>query len=126
MRIGMAGFRDLGFTAREIRLTGGGAKSPLWQHIAADIMNLPVVLPAGDEAAAMGGAIQALWCLEKAVAGGGAAAGDGAAAIEALAGAHVGLAGGRTIQPDPAAVAAYDKAYAEYEKYLSALGPLYR
>jgi xylulokinase len=119
MRIGMAGFRDLGFTAREIRLTGGGAKSPLWQQIAADIMNLPVVLPAGDEAAAMGGAIQALWCLEK-------QAGNGAASIESLTDAHVGLAGGRTIQPEAAAVAAYDAAYAEYEKYLGALGPLYR
>jgi xylulokinase len=115
MRIGMAGFRDLGFTAREIRLTGGGAKSPLWQQIAADIMNLPVVLPDGVEAAAMGGAIQALWCLE----------GQGGAGIEALTDAHVGLEGGRTIRPEPAAVAAYDKAYAEYEKYLGALGPLY-
>ena len=118
MRIGLAGFRDLGFTAREIRLTGGGAKSPLWQQIAADVTNLPVVLPAGDEAAAMGGVIQALWTLEK------LEAKD--SSIEALCAAHVGIEGGRTIRPDTAAVAAYDRAYAEYEKYLGALGPLYR
>jgi xylulokinase len=120
MRIGVAGFRDLGFTAREIRLTGGGAKSPLWQHIAADIMNLPVVLPTG-EAAAMGGAIQALWCLEKQE-----GKAKGALSIEALADAHVAIEGDRVIQPEASAVAAYDKAYAEYEKYLGALGPLYR
>jgi xylulokinase len=118
MRIGLTGFRELGFTAREIRLTGGGAKSPLWQQIAADVTDLPVVLPSGDEAAAMGGAIQALWCLEKR---------EGkAASIEALCADHVGIEGGRTIRPDPAAVTAYDRAYAEYEKYLGALGPLYR
>jgi xylulokinase len=117
MRIGLAGFRDQGFTAKEIRLTGGGAKSPLWRQIAADVTNLPVVLPSGDEAAAMGGAIQALWCLKKQE--------GGAASIESLCAEHVGIEGGRTIRPDPAAAAAYDKAYAEYEKYLGALGPLY-
>jgi xylulokinase len=118
MRIGLAGFRELGFTATEIRLTGGGAKSPLWQQIAADVTNLPVVLPAGDEAAAMGGAIQALWCLERR---------EGReCSIEALCAEHVGIEGGRTIRPNPESVRAYDRAYAEYEKYLGALGPLYR
>jgi xylulokinase len=118
MRIGLAGFRDLGFMAKEIRLTGGGAKSPLWQQIAANVTGLPVALPSGDEAAAMGGAIQALWCLEKQ---------EGRdASIGELCARHVGVEGGRTILPDPAAVAAYDTAYAEYEKYLGALGPLYR
>jgi xylulokinase len=114
MRIGLEGFHELGFKAREIRLTGGGAKSPLWQNIAANVMNLPVRLPAGDEAAAMGGAIQALWCLE------------GGKAIEPLTEAHVGLEGGLTVNPDPASVAAYDKAYGEYSRYLGALSPLYK
>jgi xylulokinase len=116
MRIGLEGFRELGFKAREIRLTGGGAKSPLWQSIAANVMNLPVRLPAGDEAAAMGGAIQGLWCLQSAA----------AADIEALAAEHVGLEGGLTVNPDPASAAAYDKAYNEYSKYLGALSPLYK
>jgi xylulokinase len=62
MRIGLEGFNTLGFKAKEIRLTGGGSKSPLWQSIAANVMNLPVRVPASSEAAAMGGAIQALWC----------------------------------------------------------------
>ncbi|GHU94153.1 xylulokinase [Spirochaetia bacterium] len=114
MRIGLEGFHELGFKAREIRLTGGGAKSPLWQSIAANVMNLPVRLPAGDEAAAMGGAIQALWCLE----------GKGAD-IEAFTEAHVGLEG-NLINPDPASAAAYDKAYGEYSRYLGALSPLYK
>jgi xylulokinase len=76
----------------------------------------------------MGGVIQALWCLGKNPAG---KAGDGnsaesGASIGDLTGEHVGIGGGRTIRPDPASMAAYDRAYAEYEKYLGALGPLYR
>jgi xylulokinase len=118
MRIGLEGFWELGFKAREIRLTGGGAKSPLWQSIAANVMNLPVRLPAGDEAAALGGAIQALWCLQKR---------EGRdAPIWDLTDAHAGLEGGLTVNPDPAAAAAYDKAYGEYSRYLGALSPLYK
>ena len=64
MRSGLEAFRALGFRAREIRLIGGGSKSALWREIAANVMNLPVKRPANDEAAAMGAAIQALWCLE--------------------------------------------------------------
>jgi xylulokinase len=117
MRIGLEGFNTLGYKAQEIRLTGGGAKSPLWQSIAANVMNLPVRVPAGDEAAALGGAIQALWCLER-------GAGRGTS-IESLVDEHVLLEGGATVTPDPTAAAAYDRAYKEYSKYLGALSPLY-
>ena len=64
MRGGLDGFKALGFAAKELRLTGGGAKSPIWRQIVADILNLPVKVPVNSEAAAFGGALQALWCLE--------------------------------------------------------------
>ncbi|MDR1129113.1 MAG: xylulokinase [Treponema sp.] len=118
MRIGLEGFNALDYKAKEIRLTGGGAKSPLWQSIAANVMDLPVRVPAGEEAAAMGGALQALWVLEN-------QAGSGAA-IETLVDAHVALEGGGTVNPDPALVLAYGKAYREYLRYLGALSPLYK
>jgi xylulokinase len=117
MRIGLEGFKTLGFKAREIRLTGGGAKSPLWQSIAANVMKLPVRVPAGTEAAALGGALQALWTLEN-------AAGRGLS-LEALTEEHVLMEGGTTVNPDPADAAAYDRAYAAYSRYLGALSPLY-
>ncbi|MDR0496467.1 MAG: xylulokinase, partial [Treponema sp.] len=100
MRIGLEGFNSLGFKAKEIRLTGGGSKSPLWQSIAANVMNLPVRIPASAEAAAMGGAIQALWCLK-----------GKKTTIEALTDEHVALEGGTTIKPTKGDVATYDKAY---------------
>jgi xylulokinase len=118
MRIGLEGFNELGYKAKEIRLTGGGAKSPLWQNIAANVMNLPVRVPSSEEAAAMGGAIQALWALEKQTGTG--------ASIESLVDAHVALEGGVTVNPDPASAAAYDTAYADYSRYLEALSPLYK
>jgi xylulokinase len=118
MRIGLEGFKALGYTAREIRLIGGGAKSPLWQSIAANVMDLPVRVPSTEEAAAMGAAIQALWALER--------QGNPDAGIGALVDAHVTLEGGVTVNPDPASKAAYDQAYAEYSRYLGVLGPLYR
>jgi xylulokinase len=116
MRIGLEGFITLGFKPKEIRLTGGGSKSAIWQSIAANVMNLPVRIPAGSEAAAMGGAIQALWCLERH---------EGKKiSIEALTDEHVAL--GAAIQPDKKSAALYNKAYAEYSRYLGALSPLYK
>jgi len=125
MRIGLEGFNSLGFKAREIRLTGGGSKSPVWQRFAANIMNLPLRIPASAEAAAMGGAIQALWCLKNHPGLPGRADGR-KVSIEALTDEHVALEGGATVKPDKKEAAAYDKAYAEYSRYLGALSPLYK
>ena len=117
MRIGLEAFQALGFRAREIRLIGGGAKSAVWRAMAANIMNLPVKRPASDEAAAMGGAIQALWCLLSQQ--------GGKVSIAELTDAHVTIDEASRVDPDPAAAAAYDRAYAEYNRYLGALSPLY-
>jgi xylulokinase len=113
MRIGMHGFSQLGFKAKEIRLIGGGAKSALWQTIAANVLNVPVRVPKSDEAAAMGGAIQALWTLT-------------GASLTTLVDEHVAIESDAAIIPDAASVTAYDAAYQQYEKYLAALSPLYR
>ena len=114
MRIGMDGFIKLGFKPKEIRLTGGGSKSSIWQNIAANVMNLPIRILTGSEAAGMGGAIQALWCLGSQ---------DKKISIEALADEHVEL--GETIKPDKKSVEQYNKAYGVYSQYLGALSPLY-
>jgi xylulokinase len=118
MRGGLDAFRALGFAPREIRVTGGGAKSRLWRQMAADIMNVPVKRPESDEAAAMGAAIQALWCLQK-------TRGE-AASIAGLCAAHVAIRQDECAAPNPAAVPLYEAAYAEYQKYLAALTPVFR
>jgi xylulokinase len=115
MRIGLEGFNELGFKAKEIRLTGGGSKSPIWQSIAANVMNLPVRVPAGSEAAALGGAIQALWAME-----------GGKKPIDSFTEEHVAMEGGAVIKPEAKSVKAYNIAYEEYSKYLGTLSPLYK
>jgi len=52
-------FRDLGVPVKSIRLGGGGARSPLWQQIQADIYGMPVDLVAAEEGAAYGAALLA-------------------------------------------------------------------
>ena len=125
MRIGLEGFKKLDFKAKEIRLTGGGSKSPLWQKIAANVMNLPVRVPVNTEAAAMGGAIQALWCLHG-ITTALVSKNRKKISIKDLADEHVLMEAEATIQPDKKAVAEYNKAYAHYSRYLGALSPLYK
>jgi len=51
--------RGLGIIPREIRLTGGGAKSALWRQILADVFNAEVVTMQSDEGPAFGAALMA-------------------------------------------------------------------
>jgi xylulokinase len=52
-------FRDLSVPVKSIRLGGGGARSPLWQQIQADIDGMRVDLVAAEEGAAYGAALLA-------------------------------------------------------------------
>jgi sugar (pentulose or hexulose) kinase len=63
MNYGLQRLAALGVKAKEIRVTGGGAKSGVWRQIMADIFGVPVVGMVEDEGAAVGGALQAAWCV---------------------------------------------------------------
>jgi xylulokinase len=65
----------------------------------------------------MGGAVQALWCLMNLE--------GNKISIGELTDEHITINEDQCINPDPASVAAYNKAYAEYNRYLGALAPLY-
>lgn len=52
-------FREIGVPIESIRLSGGGARSALWQQIQADIYGMPVELIEADEGAAYGAALLA-------------------------------------------------------------------
>lgn len=117
MRGGLEAFRKLGFMPKEIRLIGGGSKSPVWRQIAADVMNLPIKIPVLDEAAALGGAVQALWCLKNQTS---------KCDIASLCAEHIKLDESKGANPIPENVEAYNKAYAEYQKLVDTLSPLYK
>ncbi len=61
LNYGLNRLRALGVVPREIRLTGGGARSALWRQIAADVFDCPVVCPTNEEGAAYGAALHAMW-----------------------------------------------------------------
>ena len=62
MNYGLRRLAQLGVKAKQIRATGGGAKSKLWRQIMADVFNAEVVTLKVSEGAAYGAALQALWC----------------------------------------------------------------
>ena len=63
LRFGLDLLHHNGLQSRSICLIGGGSKSPVWRQIVADTMNMKVVCPEQSEAAALGAAIQAAWCM---------------------------------------------------------------
>lgn len=116
LRYGLEVIRRNGIDPKEIRLTGGGAKSGLWRQLVADIFNCEVVCPDQQEAGAGGAALQALWCRESVTGSG--------ATIEEIAGRFVTLDEKSRCLPGRAAAARYDEIYQEYLAYNEALRKL--
>lgn len=95
----------------EIRITGGGARSPLWCDICAAAMNRPLAVPSVEETGALGVAL-----LAATHAG---IAPDLSAAAERL--VHIE----RTVDPDPALAARYADAFPLFKDMREALSPLW-
>src|SRR3974390_961098 len=62
MNYGLRRLAELGVKPKQIRATGGGAKSKVWRQIMADVFNAEVVTLKVSEGAAYGAALQTLWC----------------------------------------------------------------
>jgi xylulokinase len=62
----MKSMQNLGVTANELRIVGGGSKNRLWRQIIADSFQLPLRFPTEPESAALGGALQAAAIFNKA------------------------------------------------------------
>ena len=100
-------FREIGVPIESIRLGGGGARSPLWQQIQADIYGMPVELVEADEGGAYGAALLA-----------GTGTGNWPS-VEAACESGVRLA--KRVKPNPKTSALMDLQYAEYRKLYPAL-----
>jgi xylulokinase len=92
--------QSLGVAVREVRSTGGGAKSPVWLQIKADVIGAPVITLEQEDTAVLGDAILA------AVASGAHRNLDDACA------AMVRVRG--RVEPNAATRAAYTDAFARY------------
>jgi xylulokinase len=107
MRAGLEVMRDLGATADEVRATGGGAQSPLWLQLQADIYGRPIRRTAVDEGPAYGAALLA-----------GVAAGIFEDVGAASARVHLDES---VIEPNPERTRRYDELYSTFASLYPAL-----
>jgi len=103
-------FAERGFEARRVRVTNGGARSPLWRQVTADILGHTLEMPA-SAGSAFGAAFAA---------GMGTGLFSDWSEVERFVSIH------KTIEPDPAAAEPYEDAYAAYRELYPRLRPLYR
>ena len=103
--------RKLGIKLERTKICGGGAKSPLWKKIIANVMNLKVDVIESEEGPGYGGAIlAAVACGEY-------------ASVEEAASKLVKVID--TVEPDPAIAARYEAQYAKFVKMYPALKDIY-
>ena len=94
--------KSLGIQIERTKICGGGAKSPLWRKIIANVLNVKVDRIASGEGPALGGAMLA-------------AVADGTfASVEDAAGRIVKII--ETIEPEPELAAKYDRQYQKFAK----------
>lgn len=107
LKYGLEVMKRNGIKAREIRLTGGGAKSKQWRQIVADVFDCEVVRVTGGEAGAIGAALQALWCHSSAK--------GHTVALGEITAKFVKLDESSKVFPNPSTATFYDEIYQKYK-----------
>jgi xylulokinase len=118
MNYGLRRLSALGVRPREIRVTGGGARSPVWRQLMADVFGVPVVAMVQDEGAAVGAALQAAWCVAR-------RQGRPKAPISEFTSAVVAVDEATRCAPDRQAAARYRKLQALQDRLSTTLRPLF-
>lgn len=113
LRYGLDLLRASGAASQRICLIGGAAQNPLWRQMVADIMNTPLVCPTHTEAAALGAAIQAAWCLARER--------GRETGLDELCQRCVNLDSGSETLPDPQRSAEYQAVYRGYREQVMRL-----
>ena len=102
--------REAGHEVREVRATGGFARSPLWRQLLADALGLPIGFPAGHEGSSFGAALLGMSALDLV---GGLERAAELVPIEAV------------VEPDPEAAAVYAELRPAFAGLHDALGPAF-
>ena len=103
--------KSLGIHIERTKICGGGAKSPLWRKIIANVLNIKVDVLQNEEGPAMGGAmLAAVACGEY-------------ASVEEAAEKLVKVVD--TVEPDPVIAAKYETRYAQFKEIYPALKPVF-
>lgn len=104
--------KKLGIQIERTKICGGGAKSPLWRRIMANVLGIAVDIPACEEGPGYGGAILAA-----------VACGEYASVEEA---AEKLIRVVDTVEPEPELCEKYEKCYETFKKIYPALKPLFQ
>ena len=111
LRDSMEAAKSTGLTPKRSKICGGGAKSPLWRKIIANVMNMKIDRIESEEGPGYGAAILA-------------AVGCGAfSSVEEAAGRLVKITD--TEEPDPQLAGKYEEKYQKYRKLYPALKEFY-
>ena len=103
--------KSLGIHLERTKICGGGAKSPLWRKIVANVLGIPVDIMKSEEGPGLGGAmLAAVACGEY-------------ASVEEIAEKFVKVTG--TVEPDPELVAKYEDRYQKFRQIYPACRPLF-
>ena len=103
--------KTLGVTPERSKLCGGGARSPLWRRILANVLDLPLDIPQTEEGPGYGGAMLAM-------------VGCGAyATVRDCAEALVRVTD--TVEPEPELAARYEEQYRKFRLIYPALKMLF-
>ncbi|HIR12897.1 MAG TPA: xylulokinase [Candidatus Choladousia intestinavium] len=103
--------KALGIKIERTKICGGGAKSPLWKKIIANVMNLKVDIIESEEGPALGGAmLAAVGCGEY-------------ASVEEAADKLVKITD--TVEPEPELVEKYEARYQQFRQIYPACKPLF-
>ncbi len=103
--------KDLGIKIERTKICGGGAKSPLWKKIIANVLNIKVDVLESEEGPSMGGAMLA------------AVACGAYASVEEIAGKLVKVVD--TVEPEPELAEKYEARYRQFRKIYPACKELF-
>ncbi|MAM90017.1 MAG: xylulokinase [Opitutaceae bacterium] len=115
MNFGLRRLRELGVSTDEVRLTGGGARNAAWRRIIADVFGTPVVCMQEDEGAALGAALQAVWCASR--------QSDSEISISSVVEGAVELDESSRVEPDPSGVEFYKELQAFHSSLSKTIEP---
>ena len=103
--------RSLGITINSSKICGGGAKSPLWKRIFANVLNAELEVPVSEQGPGMGGAMLAM-----------VACGE-YESVQACCDKLCATAS--TVKPEPQLVAKYETRYQQFRKIYPAVKALF-
>ena len=104
--------KEAGVNISRSTLCGGGAKSPLWRKIMANVLNIPIDIPSAEEGPGFGGAVLAM-------------VGDGAYDdITKCTNKFVSIKG--TVEPTPEIVERYNDRYEKFKQIYPSLKDVFK